>query len=131
MLSSSYRLYRINNSLVLGEFIIGDRKSTTSTTIQKQQAFALEGECFCLREISINVNKLLALLLLHFFIRFFILHFVLDCLLLNSLLLYFSTDFINDVNKPIIFVSGAFVDHFKNTISIFVTILFHNRVFVN
>ena len=45
----------------------------------------------------------------HMFIRFFILHFVVACLLL----------------KPIIFVFGVFVYHFKNTISISTTIFFY------
>ena len=43
----------------------------------------LEGECLCLLEISINVNKLLAVLLLPVYPLFFILHFVVVCLLLN------------------------------------------------
>ena len=87
----------------------------------------LEGECFCLCEISINVDKLLAVLFLYVFIHYFILHFVVGCLLLNlsffilMLLLYFCL-FINHVSKFIIFVFGAFVYHFKNTISIFITI---------
>ena len=89
---------------------------------------ALEGECFCLREIPINVPKLLAVLLLpvYLFVRFFILHFVGAYLLFNPLflmmlLLYFYL-FLDHVNKPTIIVIGAFVFYFKNTISIFVTI---------
>ena len=103
---------------------------------------ALEGECFCLREISFNVNQLLALLLLHVFIRYFILyfvvgylficlsgifllHFVAACLflcpllfnLILMLLLYFCL-FINHVNKVIIL--GAFAYYVKKIISIFV-----------
>ena len=88
----------------------------------------LRGECLCLREIYINVNKLLAVLLLlvyplffyctlllpaKFFIPFFIL----------MLLPYFCL-FVVHVNKTIILVFEAFVYHFKNTIFIFVTILY-------
>ena len=89
---------------------------------------ALEAECFCLREISINVNKFLVVLLFYIFISFFILHFVVGFLLLNHhffvlMLLLHICFFINHVNKSIIFVFVAFVYHFKNTISIFVRIL--------
>ena len=97
---------------------------------------AHERGCFCLHEISIKVNKLLALLLLHVFIRFFILHFVVGCLLVNSLLffqplllLYFCL-FINHVNKPNIFVFWAFVYYFKNTISFFVTIWYLSLLWI-
>ena len=96
----------------------------------------LVGECFCLRETFINVNKLFIvyfvhvrprrivvaiyplflystlLLLVYFYVRLF---FIL------TLLLYFCL-FVNHVYKPIIFAFGAFVHNFKNTISIFVTI---------
>ena len=50
-----------------------------------------EGECLSLREISINVNKLLPVLLLpiYLLIRFFILHFVVACLFFNPI---FYTD---------------------------------------
>ena len=79
-----------------------------------------------LREISINVNKLFAVL--YAFIRFFfILNFVIVCLLPNipffimMLLLYFCL-YIKHVNKSITFVFKAFVYHFKSTISIFVII---------
>ena len=73
---------------------------------------------FRLREISINVNKLLAVLLLPVFLSaFFILHFVVACLFLYPLLFYFSKLmlllyfclFFDHVNKPIIFVFEAFV----------------------
>ena len=77
-------------------------------------------ECLCLREISVKVNKLLGVLLLpvYLFIRFyFILYFVVACLLLYPPFLI-----VNHVNKPIIFDFGAFVYYFKNTISIFVII---------
>ena len=59
------------------------------------------------------------------FYPFFILQFVVECLLLNLpffiliLLLYFCL-FINHGNKSISFVFGAFGFHFMNTISIFV-----------
>ena len=55
------------------------------------QMNALEVEWLCLHEISINVSKLLAVLLLpvYLFISFFILHFVIACLLFNLL---FYTD---------------------------------------
>ena len=49
---------------------------------------ALEGECFCLREISINVNRLLILLLLHVFILVFIRHFFIGCLFFKTLLIF-------------------------------------------
>ena len=55
-------------------------------------------------------------------------HFVIACLFLCpflffilTLLLYFCL-LVNHLNKPIIFVFGAFVDYFKNAFSIFVTI---------
>ena len=76
---------------------------------------ALEEECFCLREITINVHKLLAVLLLYVFVYFFILDFFVGCLLLNI-------PFYTHLNIPIIFVFLSFVYYFKNTISIFVTI---------
>ena len=41
-------------------------------------------------EITLNVNKLLAVLLLYVFIRFFILHFVVGCLLLYRLLFVYA-----------------------------------------
>ena len=67
----------------------------------------LEAECFCLHEISINVNKLLAvlLLLLYVYICFLLLNLPFFILML---LLYFSL-FIDHVNKFIIFVFGAFI----------------------
>ena len=70
-------------------------------------------QCLCLLEISINVNKLIAVLLLpvYFLIPFFIL----------MLLPYFCL-FVDHVNKPIIFVFGIFVYHFKNITFMFVTI---------
>ena len=61
---------------------------------------ALVGECLCLKEISINANKLLAVFLLpvYLFIRFlYVLHFVVVCLLLNPF--FFNTDVIE--NKKI------------------------------
>ena len=93
---------------------------------------AFKGECLCLCETPININKLFIvmfvfclrcpcsvvvvrllvdplflhctlLLPVYFFIRFFIL----------MLLLYFCL-FVNHVNKPIIFVFGALVYHFNN-----------------
>ena len=92
---------------------------------------ALEEEYICLREISINVNKLLAVLLLPvLFIRYYT---ALCCCLFASLspfifffilmLLYFCL-FVDHVNKPINFVFGAFFYNFKNTISIFVTVYY-------
>ena len=77
----------------------------------------LKENTLCLREISINVNKLLALMLLPVLLirYFFILHFVVACL------------FVKHVNEPIIFVFGTFVYHFKNTISIFVTIYWRKK----
>ena len=87
------------------------------------------GGCLWLYDISINVNKLLAVLLLpvYLFIRF--LYTVLCCCLFTSLspvfklmlLLYFCL-LVDHVNKPISFVFGTFVYHFKNTVSIFVTL---------
>ena len=86
-----------------------------------QDKRSVEGKCVCLREISINANKLLLLLLflyvyvvlavllqhVYLFISFFILHFVVACLLLNSffiliLLLYFCL-FVVHVNLTDIF----------------------------
>ena len=59
------------------------------------------------------------------FIRFFILHFVVACLLpllcIMMLLLYFYF-FVDHVSKAIIFLLEAFIYHFENTISIFVTV---------
>ena len=48
---------------------------------------ALDGECLCISEISINVNKLLAVLLfpVYLIICFFILRFFVTCLLLNPI----------------------------------------------
>ena len=78
-------------------------------------------------EICINVNKLLAVLLLpvYLFYPFFLYcTLIVACLLLNpryfilTLLLYFCL-FVDYVNKFIIFVFGAFFNHFKNTFSIF------------
>ena len=90
---------------------------------------ALVGECFWLREIFINVNKLLALMLFH--IRFLyctlllVVYFLIPFLffLVPTLLLYICL-FDNLVNKLIIFVFGAFAYNFKNTISIFVMVLY-------
>ena len=81
----------------------------------------------CTWRIMLFINKLLAVLLLYIFIHFFVLHFVVGCLLLNlhfyilMLLLYLYL-FINHVNKPIIFIFESFVYPFKNIISIFVTV---------
>ena len=74
-------------------------------------------ECLCLCEIFINLNKLLAVLLLpvYFLSSSFIL----------MLLLYFCL-FVGYISKPIIFVFGAFIYNFYNTISIFVTIFYIN-----
>ena len=91
---------------------------------------ALEGECLQFHEISIILNKLLAGLLLpvYLFIRFFYtapcycLFTSLSPFFILMLLLYFCL-FVDHINKPIIFAFEAFVYHFKNTISIFVTIL--------
>ena len=113
----------------------------------------LEGEYLCLREIPINVNKLLAVLLLHVlfnectwrgislpsrnpykckqiacsfivacfvYMLFFILHLL---LFVYFFILFYFCLFIDHVNKPIILVFAACVYHFKNTISIFVTII--------
>ena len=54
---------------------------------------ALEWECFCLIEISINVNKMLSLLLLHVVIRFF--YTALCCWLFTS-----KFPFIFNFNRP-------------------------------
>ena len=123
-----------------------------------------EGECLCLRDISINVNKLFTLLLFVYFvyvvvdcvfclrccclcILFTLLLFVyfvyvvvvcvfclrlslqsccclLICLSLFGVLLLYFCLFVDQVNKCIVFVFGAFVYHFNNTISIIVTVLF-------
>ena len=111
---------------------------------------ALAGECFCLCEISINVNKLLIVYIYMIYIYYYmcihiicvyvrpwsivvtIYPLILYCTLL--LLAYFFIPFlfflyrrccyifclfVNHVN---IFVFGAFVYNFKNTIFIFVTL---------
>ena len=97
----------------------------------------LDGECLCLREISINVNELLAMSLFPGWLcmRFFILHFefipfytnvVVACLLLYSF-------FYANVVHIFLFIRWSckqahylcfcsFVYRFKNTIFIFVTI---------
>ena len=84
---------------------------------------ALDGECFCFLKISINVNKLLALLLFH------VLSVFLYCTLLLvvnflmpfyffflRMLLYFCL-FINHVNKPLyrILYKVCQIDHFRTT----------------
>ena len=83
-----------------------------------------------------NVNKLLivyfvypcrlVVAFVYLSIRYFILHFVVACLLLCApicfiltLLLYFCL-FVKHVYKPNIFVFGDFVYHFKNSISVIV-----------
>ena len=79
---------------------------------------ALEGECFCLREILINANKQVACSVV-----------VVYCTLL--LAVYFLINlFISNVNKTIIFVFEDFVYHSKNTISIFVTIFMFQIEFI-
>ena len=106
---------------------------------------ALEGECLCLREISINVNKLLAVLLLrvYLFICFFtycilllpvyfLIPFVYTDVVVACLLLYpiFYTDIVAIffVHSLIMYTSLLFLflkllfTIFKNTISIFVII---------
>ena len=101
---------------------------------------ALGGEYLCLRKISINVNKLFIVIFVFYLLCpcsvvvacllvypiFLYTDVVVDCFLLYSffilmLLLYFCL-FIDHVNKPIMFVFGAFLCHFNNTIFIFVTI---------
>ena len=70
-------------------------------------------------------------MLVYLFIRYFILHILYAynyIFFILTLLLYFYL-FVNHVNKPIVFVFGAFVYHFKNSISIFVTIFFSNKLF--
>ena len=114
-----------------------------------------EGKFLRLRKISINLNKLLAVLLLpvYLFIRLF-----LFCTLLLSvyflipyfsilmllmfvyffifvfiliLLLYFCF-FVDHVNKLIVFIIWVFVYHFKNTICILLTLyLEHLSPFCN
>ena len=88
LLALSYLLYRMLSSLVN----------------------TLDGECLALREISINVNNLLAVLLLP--VNLFI------CFFTPMLLLYFC-QVVDHVNKLIIIVLGAFVYNFNNTISVF------------
>ena len=88
---------------------------------------ALEGECLCLRERSINVNNLLEVLLLavlficYFFMLILLLlvYFFITLFFILMLLLYFCL-FVDQVNKRFIFLFGAFVYHFKNIIFIFV-----------
>ena len=71
--------------------------------------------CILLFPVFFNSPFFILMLLLAFFlIPFFILFFI--------LLLYFCL-FVDYVNRPIIFVFGAFVYHLKNTISLFVTTL--------
>ena len=98
----------------------------------------LVGEFFFLREIAINVNKLFIVYFVYvrpyriflLFIRYFFYTAHCYCLFISlspyffilAMLLYFCF-LINHVNKPIIFVFGAFVYYFKNTISIFETML--------
>ena len=97
----------------------------------------------CLCEISINVNQLFIVYYVYVFPCRFVVacsfvyplfYTALCCCLLISftekLLLYFYL-FINHVNKPIISVFEAFVYHFKNTISIFVTLLYPEIISVN
>ena len=78
---------------------------------------------------------------------FFILHYIFTCSLLNPpfyidvvvacllpyrsfilmVLLYFCL-FVDHENKTMLFVFGAIIYHFKNTISIFVTILLYKAI---
>ena len=102
----------------------------------------LDGECLLIREIFIFVNKSLAVLLLpvlfiryflysafllpvYFLITLFLLFYWCCCLFTSlppyfilKLLLYFCL-FVDHVNKPIIFVFGAYIYHLRNTISTF------------
>ena len=71
---------------------------------------ALEGECLCLREIY-KCKQIACSVVVACFVNPLL--FILPLLLLVY--------FFDHVNKPIIFVFGTFY-HFKNTISIFVTI---------
>ena len=80
----------------------------------------LEGEYLCLREIPINVNKLLAVLLLHVLFICYFLYCTLLLFVYFFILFYFCL-FIDHINKLIIIVFAACVYHFKNTISIFIT----------
>ena len=81
---------------------------------------ALEGVCLCLRDISINVNKL--------FIVVFVFclccpySVVVACLLHYSFFILILLLYLCYVSKTIIFIFATFVYHFKNTISILVTI---------
>ena len=95
----------------------------------------------CLREISININKLLIVCFVYvrpcrvvvacLFVYPLFYTALCCCLFLCPLIFlywccwYIFCLFINHVNKPIIFVFGTFVYHFKNTISIFATILLY------
>ena len=130
---SSLKLQMLLIRLIITWFVVHSMQKVPENRIVHIVAIvstlmnALEGGCLCLREISINVNKLLTVLLLpvyclipffvlmqllvYFFIAFFIL----------MLLQYFCL-LVDHVNQPI-FVFGASVYHIKNTISIFVTIL--------
>ena len=81
---------------------------------------AFEGEYLCLCEISLNVNKFIAVLLLAvLFIRYLFFFFLYCTLLLLVYIfipcLYFCL-FVDHVSNTIIY--GAFVCHFKNTISV-------------
>ena len=88
----------------------------------------LKEGCLCLREIFIIVNKWLALVLLPVLLIGYFLYctlllpvYSLIPLFILMLLLYFCL-IIDHVNKSIIFVFGAFIYDFKNSISIFVPI---------
>ena len=92
---------------------------------------ALEGGCFCLRQLFYKCKQAAGLVVVAcFYPFFFILHFVIGCLFFRPLIFFFILTFllylcllVNHVNKPIIFVFRALVYYFQNTISIFVTIL--------
>ena len=74
----------------------------------KQVAYSVVVACLFVYPLLLYCTLLL---LVYFFIHFFIL----------MLLLYFCL-FVGHLNKYIIFVFGTFFHHFKNTISIYVTI---------
>ena len=89
---------------------------------------ALVGECFCLGEISINVNNLFVYFVYVHPSRIVVAIFSLFLYCTLLLLVYFFIPlflflYLYHINNAIIFVFGAFVYNFKNTISIFLTIL--------
>ena len=111
--------------------------SVLSFILQHKQSD--EGENLCLWEISMNVNKFLLLvcfvyvvlavwlLYIYFVYPLFYTDVVDACLFLYPL--FFILIFIRwSCKEDHCFVCGAFVYHFKNTISIFVTIFFFRHL---